>query len=209
MYSVQANQLFRAEIEVKRSRFIGSLKRCESEVEARDFIAEIRSEYSDARHNCTAFKIATETVNPICRSSDDGEPAGTAGMPMLEALGEMTDIAVVVTRYFGGIKLGTGGLVRAYTAAVKNTLAAAQKVEILTYPSYYLDLSIAEASRLEGILLANDYQIHNRQWQETVRLQLLKKDWEKTELEIELSGWLSRGVRLEESTELVVEFPLQ
>ncbi len=107
------------EYEEKKSRFIATLRPVTSEEEAAAFIAEIKKKYWDARHNCSAYIIGKR--GEITRCSDDGEPSGTAGRPMLEVLtgSGVTNAAVVVTRYFGGTLLGTGGLVRAYTQAVK------------------------------------------------------------------------------------------
>ena len=118
-----------AEIEVKKSRFIANLKPVESEEEAAAFIAEIKKKYWDARHNCQAFTIGMN--HELTRCSDDGEPAQTAGRPMLDVLlGEdVHNVCVVVTRYFGGTLLGTGGLVRAYSGAVKEGLASSEIVE--------------------------------------------------------------------------------
>ena len=106
----------------KKSRFIATIRRCETEEDAVRFIEEMKKKYWDARHNCSAFVIGSR--GELTRCSDDGEPSGTAGRPMLEVLmGEgIRNIAVVVTRYFGGVLLGTGGLVRAYTQAVKEGL---------------------------------------------------------------------------------------
>lgn len=107
------------EIVEKKSRFIATVRRVENEQEAAAFIEETKKKYWDARHNCSAFVIGGG--GELTRCSDDGEPSGTAGRPMLEVLlGEgLRNVAVVVTRYFGGTLLGTGGLVRAYTQAVK------------------------------------------------------------------------------------------
>ena len=110
------------EIEVKKSRFIATLEPVSSEEEALSFIAGIRKQYWDARHNCHAFIVGD---NPgVLRFSDDGEPGGTAGKPMLEVLTHegLHDVCAVVTRYFGGVLLGTGGLVRAYQGAVQAAL---------------------------------------------------------------------------------------
>lgn len=106
----------------KKSRFIATVRKCESEEEAAAFIDEIKKKYWDARHNCSAYVLGAR--GELTRCSDDGEPSGTAGRPMLEVLlGEgVRNVAVVVTRYFGGVLLGTGGLVRAYTQAVKEGL---------------------------------------------------------------------------------------
>lgn len=113
---------FSAELEIKRSRFIGFIGQTETEEQARIFIQDIRSRYPDARHHCSAFIIFQQGAQPIERSSDDGEPAGTAGMPMLDVLRGLHDVTAVVVRYFGGVLLGTGGLVRAYQDATKAAL---------------------------------------------------------------------------------------
>ncbi len=112
------------EIIEKKSRFIATVRKVESEEEAVLFIEEMKKKYWDARHNCSAFVIGTR--GELSRCSDDGEPSGTAGRPMLEVLlGDgVRNVAVVVTRYFGGVLLGTGGLVRAYTQAVQAGLEA-------------------------------------------------------------------------------------
>jgi len=110
------------EIIEKKSRFIATVAKCETEEEAVRFIESMKKKYWDARHNCSAFVIGDR--GELTRCSDDGEPSGTAGRPMLEVLlgEEIRNVAVVVTRYFGGVLLGTGGLVRAYTQAVKEGL---------------------------------------------------------------------------------------
>ena len=111
------------EIVEKKSRFIATVQPVETEEEAVAFIESMKKKYWDARHNCSAFVIGSK--NELTRCSDDGEPSGTAGRPMLEVLlgKEVHNVAVVVTRYFGGVLLGTGGLVRAYTKAVQEGLA--------------------------------------------------------------------------------------
>lgn len=112
------------EIIEKKSRFIATVRPVESEEEAVAFIGEMKKKYWDARHNCSAFVIGEN--QEISRCSDDGEPAQTAGRPMLDVLlkEEIHNVAVVVTRYFGGVLLGTGGLVRAYQKATQEGLAA-------------------------------------------------------------------------------------
>ena len=113
------------EITEKKSRFIATIRPVSTEEEALAFIAEMKKKYWDARHNCSAYIVGTD--KPLERCSDDGEPSRTAGMPMLEVLkgNGLSNVCAVVTRYFGGILLGTGGLVRAYQAAtaegVKNS----------------------------------------------------------------------------------------
>lgn len=105
------------EITIQKSRFIANVKRVESEEEAQEFIQSIKKKHRDATHNCSAYMIGE--TDHIQKANDDGEPSGTAGVPMLEVLKKkgLKDTAVVVTRYFGGIKLGAGGLIRAYGSA--------------------------------------------------------------------------------------------
>lgn len=118
------------ELVEKKSRFIATVRPVESEQEATAFIEEMKKKYWDARHNCSAFVIGKRAE--LTRCSDDGEPGGTAGRPMLEVLlgQEIRNVAVVVTRYFGGTLLGTGGLVRAYTQATQLGLAASRIVTL-------------------------------------------------------------------------------
>lgn len=117
------------EITEKKSRFIATVRPVESEYEAVSFINETKKKYWDARHNCSAFVIGKR--QELTRCSDDGEPAGTAGRPMLDVLlkENIHNAAVVVTRYFGGVLLGTGGLVRAYQQATKAGLLASEIIE--------------------------------------------------------------------------------
>ena len=117
------------EITEKKSRFIATVRPVESESEAVSFINETKKKYWDARHNCSAFVIGKR--QELTRCSDDGEPAGTAGRPMLDVLlkENIHNAAVVVTRYFGGVLLGTGGLVRAYQQATKAGLSASEIIE--------------------------------------------------------------------------------
>ena len=117
------------EIVEKKSRFIATVRPVSSEEEAAAFIAEMKKKYWDAKHNCSAFVIGDH--QELTRCSDDGEPAQTAGRPMLDVLlrEEIHNTAVVVTRYFGGVLLGTGGLVRAYQKAVQEGLANSIVIE--------------------------------------------------------------------------------
>ena len=117
-----------AELVEKKSRFIATIRPVSSEEEAVAFIEEMKKKYYDARHNCSTFVIGSK--GELTRSSDDGEPSGTAGRPMLEVLtgSGIRNIAVVVTRYFGGVLLGTGGLVRAYSSAVKMALEQCETI---------------------------------------------------------------------------------
>lgn len=134
---------------IEKSKFITTSAHVEGEEQARDFIAKISKEFSDATHNCYAY--ICDAKGNFLRFSDDGEPSGTAGMPMLDVLKnkKLVQTAVVVTRYFGGIKLGAGGLVRAYSGSVAENLAAAKIVsyEQCAEGEYSVDYSTAELAR--------------------------------------------------------------
>lgn len=133
---------------IEKSRFITTSRHVEGEEQAKAFIAEISAKYRDATHNCYAY-VCDELGN-FLRFSDDGEPQGTAGMPILEVLRskKLMQTAVVVTRYFGGIKLGAGGLVRAYSGSAAENLEAAQKVryELCTESVYTVDYPSADGA---------------------------------------------------------------
>lgn len=152
---------FRHELEIKRSRFITVLRRAATEDQARDLVAGLRREFHDARHHCSAFIIGPD--RGIQRSSDDGEPSGTAGIPMLEALAkretapgvaDLSDVSAVVVRYFGGILLGAGGLVRAYSESVSSALSLAPLVRRSRLRVCAVDVPHAAAGRLENDLRA-------------------------------------------------------
>ena len=130
--------------EIKKSRFICHAKRVYSEEEARDFITAIKKEHYKATHNCSAFIIGERSE--IKRTSDDGEPSGTAGVPMLSVLENhnLTNVCVVVTRYFGGIKLGAGGLIRAYAGSVALAVKEIGIVEIKEQAGIQIQMSYAQ-----------------------------------------------------------------
>ena len=139
-----------AKIEEKRSEFIGYAAHVQSEAEAQTFVKRIKAKHHDARHNVFAYVLG-DTVQ---RYSDDGEPQGTAGIPVLDVLRKsgVTDACIVVTRYFGGILLGAGGLVRAYTAAAKAALDAAGTLTMERYAELRLRLSYADYQKLSAKL---------------------------------------------------------
>lgn len=153
-YVRPADELVTHEFEAKRSRFIGWIARATTEEEAREVINAAREEYPDARHHCSAFIVHQDAAQPIERSSDDGEPSGTAGKPMLEVLkgSGMQDVVAVAIRYFGGIKLGTGGLVSAYTESVADTLEHVTRVTREVRELGTVDFPHAEAGRIESEL---------------------------------------------------------
>lgn len=149
------------ELEIRRSRFIAYLRRAETEAAARALVAELRKAHFDARHHCSAFVLGADRA--IQRSSDDGEPSGTAGAPMLEALtrretaprrADLSDVAVVVVRYFGGVLLGAGGLVRAYSESVSAALDSAALIRRQRMRLFGIAAEHSVAGRLENELRA-------------------------------------------------------
>ena len=130
--------------EIKKSRFICHAKRVYSEEEARDFITAIKKEHYKATHNCSAFIVGERSE--IKRTSDDGEPSGTAGIPMLGVLENhnLTNVCVVVTRYFGGIKLGAGGLIRAYAGSVALAVKEIGIIEIKEQAGIHIHMTYAQ-----------------------------------------------------------------
>lgn len=140
------------EIVIKKSRFITHIKRTVSEEEAKDFIDEIKKEHKAANHNCSAYIIGKSAL--IQKADDDGEPQGTAGVPILEVLKkeELYNVTVVVTRYFGGIKLGGGGLIRAYSQSASAAVVAAGKVIEVPVVPLTVSLDYTFTSKFEHFL---------------------------------------------------------
>lgn len=161
-----------AEIEVKRSRFRCVVRRVADEAAARGVVDEVRRAHWDARHHCSAFVLGPGP--DVERSSDDGEPAGTAGAPMLEVLrgAGVSDTVAVVTRWFGGVLLGAGGLVRAYGDAVREALDAAGTLRRDLVTEVELDLPHADAGRVEGELRQRGVEVLDSTWGAGVRLLL-------------------------------------
>ncbi len=139
-------------IVIEKSRFICYMKRIRSEQEYRDYLLEIRRKHRDATHVCSAM-----ICHNVRRSSDDGEPSGTAGVPILSVLDKngLDETCALVVRYFGGIKLGAGGLIRAYSSAVSECLKTGELVEDVCLDKYELKLSYETASRIDHYLAEN------------------------------------------------------
>ncbi len=165
-------QRTRAETQVANSRFIATLAPAFSVEEARAFIAEIKSEFSDATHNVPAFIIG-HGASVITHSSDDGEPSGTAGRPALAVLqgSGLGDVAVVVTRYFGGTKLGTGGLVRAYSEAVRAVLEITPRAEKVATRTVQLTCPYALYERIRLLIEQHNGLIRAEEFAAEVTLQ--------------------------------------
>ena len=198
---------FRQEIVIEKSRFICTLKKVHSEAEAQEFVKAIKKEFWDATHNCSAY-IVDEMAQ---RSSDDGEPSGTAGLPMLEVLrkNKLTNTAAVVTRYFGGIKLGAGGLVRAYTNSVAEAVKAtgiAQKVLVSRF-SFMYDLN--EVGNILHILYQQQlFEIADVEYGLKAKVILKMKDSDKEAAEAWLTESLNKVVQLDREGSEFIEVPL-
>jgi uncharacterized YigZ family protein len=144
----------RVEHEIERSRFITTLARAATLDDARAFIAKVREEFPDATHNCWAYVVGAPGSTACIGMSDDGEPHGTAGRPMLNAMlhGRVGDVVAVVTRYFGGTLLGKGGLVRAYTGGVVDALATLTTVERVQKSRVQIELEYARVDTVRRLL---------------------------------------------------------
>lgn len=158
------------EIVEKKSRFIATVMPVESEEEATAFIERIRKKYYDARHNCPAFVIGRN--KELTRCSDDGEPSGTAGKPILEVLlgAGLTNVVVVVTRYFGGTLLGTGGLVRAYTQAVQEGLAACKMATMRYGVTIRIETDYTDLGKIQHLLGNKEIPIISSEYTDKVAL---------------------------------------
>ncbi|EES49913.1 YigZ family protein [Clostridium botulinum] len=159
--------------EEKKSEFIGYAKRVESEEEAKAFVSEIKNMHKQARHNCWAYVIG-ENMN-IQRYSDDGEPQGTAGIPILEVMKKsgITDCAVVVTRYFGGVLLGTGGLTRAYTKGASISIKSAGIVEKVVGLKLTLEMDYDLFGKVQYVCAQNLWHIEETEYTDKVIVYIL------------------------------------
>jgi len=167
------------EIVVDRSRFICHVFRVESVDKAVEYIEKIRVDHPKANHNCVAYLIGEH--NEFGKATDDGEPSGTAGAPMLDVLQRQNirNCLVVVTRYFGGVKLGAGGLIRAYGSAVSEGLKAVGLVRRVQLQSIWLELDYALFDTLQSKIAARGYAVGQIEYSDRVKLEALVETVEK------------------------------
>ena len=184
-----------SEIVEKKSRFICNMKHVESEDEAVEFIKQIRKKYYDARHNVYAYIIGDGSVK---KCSDDGEPSKTAGIPIMQMLeGEgVTDVVCVVTRYFGGTLLGTGGLVRAYTLSAKTGLEASGVKVMQSANVYIITVPYAQLSTFEYIAKTHSAVIEDKVYAEDVAAKVSVIDIDAPAFEKELADKLGTAVKV-------------
>ncbi len=177
-------------IEIKKSKFITYLHRTQDELEAKEFLKNIKKEHPNANHHCTAM-----IIGQIMRSNDDGEPSQTAGHPMLDVLmhHDMQDILVVVVRYFGGIKLGTGGLVRAYSQSVSQALEQATLTEVIKLHEYKIQFAYDFIGKVDHYFRSKNIEILEKEYDSQITYFFACRD----DLEKDLMELSNGTIRLE------------
>ena len=162
-----------SEINIKKSQFICSLFPTKTKAESKEIIQRLNEQYSDATHNCTAYIVSDGEG-----FDDDGEPGGTAGKPMINVLrkNELHNVTAVVTRYFGGIKLGAGGLVRAYSKSVMEAIGEAEILEIEEYDVYEIVFEYSEIKTADSEVRNNNLEVIDKQYSDKVSYDIVSKD---------------------------------
>lgn len=162
-----------SEINVKKSQFICSLFPTRTKAESKKIIQKLNQQYGDATHNCTAYIVSDGEG-----FDDDGEPGGTAGKPMINVLrkNELHNVTAVVTRYFGGIKLGAGGLVRAYSKSVMEAIGEAEILEIEEYDVYTASFEYSEIKTVDGEVRNNSLEVIDKEYSNKVSYDIVSKD---------------------------------
>lgn len=172
---------------IEKSRFICYMKHIKSEEEFKEYLALIRKKHYDSDHVCSGF-----VSNNICRSSDDGEPSGTAGAPILNVLqkNNLNEMCAIVVRYFGGIKLGAGGLIRAYSSAVSETIANNHLYTDVSYPKYELTLSYELGNKIKHFI-ENSTILLNTKYDTNITYEFALDDKKKLEIINEFTKGIS------------------
>ena len=201
--------LAEASYEIHKSRFLTYIARAADEAQAASFVQQIRKRHWDATHNCAAYVIGAG--GRLQKADDDGEPSGTAGRPMLEVLkkNDLTDVVAVVTRYFGGIKLGAGGLIRAYGKAVSLGLAAATVVEKKLFRRVAVEVEYPLLGLLENQLHERQQRIAEKSFTDKVRFVLLAPKGEEDALAANIIDWTAARAKIDFLEETVLELPIE
>ncbi len=186
----------------KKSKFIAHIFNVESEQQAAAIIAEVKKKYWDARHNCYAYILGDK--GEIQRFSDDGEPSGTAGKPILEVLSsnECSNCLCIVTRYFGGVLLGTGGLIRAYTSASKEALDDCLTGELVEGVHAYLDADYNYVGKIQHLCIQDDITVVNTEYSDNVIFELMMEKQVRQKFEKALTEMSSGSIGLREIKEV-------
>ena len=195
-------------IEIKQSVFIGQAMPVRTAEEAEAFISSVRKKYPDARHACYAWKI--DTLTHMQKISDDGEPSGTAGPPILNVIerSELTDIAVVVTRYFGGILLGKGGLVRAYTDAAVSAVDASGKVEVKAGKAFSVRLGYDLSDKVMREIGLKGWAVEDTEYGADVRFTVVCTKADQEVMAATLTDITSGRAQIEKIGEREIRLPL-
>lgn len=198
----------KAEFEINRSRFIAFVQRVSTEEAAIEFIKKIRKEYWDARHNCSAYIIGERGM--LQKADDDGEPSGTAGKPILEVIKnhDLKDVVIVVTRYFGGIKLGASGLIRAYNKAATLGIESSIIIEKILFRRLEIAIDYKLLGTLENNLRINQYRIEKKDFREKVYLTILAPLPDEATVTKDLINWTSANCDLVPGELIYLEIPL-
>ncbi|WP_079478159.1 YigZ family protein [Halobacillus salinus] len=194
------------EVTIQKSRFIGYVKRCETEEEAQAFIQEIKQKHSDATHNCSAYMIGEHDL--IQKANDDGEPSGTAGVPILEVLKKrgLKDTAIVVTRYFGGIKLGAGGLIRAYGGTASQAIETTGVVRRQLMKQVRVTLPYHLLGKVENEVRNSSYTLDTINYLENVELVIYVESGQEQAFEDWMVNLTSNHAELAHGEPTYVEF---
>jgi uncharacterized YigZ family protein len=197
-----------AEIEIQKSRFIAYVQRAEQEEAAVAFIEQIKKKHWNATHNCSAYIIGGN--DQWQKADDDGEPSGTAGKPILEIIkkNQLKDTVIVVTRYFGGIKLGAGGLIRAYGKSASAGLKAVGITQRQNHTRIGVEIDYTFLGMLENQLRLQGYRIEDKIFTDTIRLIVLEKVGQEEILEQKVIDWTAGQVTLTREGQVYVETPV-
>lgn len=201
-------KLTKRNTEIKKSLFIAQIAPVNSEKEAQDFILSVKKDMRDATHNCSAYRIGIKQIAE--RSSDDGEPQGTAGHPMLHVLqaNNLTNVVATVTRYFGGIKLGAGGLTRAYSSSLANALNDSKIIRFTPHQKIILTVNYTFVGAFENYIKDTDIIVTDRLFTDKVKISLLCLT-ENSDKHIEFFTNMTSGTAIIETpNEEYVKLPL-
>lgn len=207
--TVADGKIFGANYEINKSKFLAHVQHVESEDAAREFLQTIRKKYFDATHNCSAWILGERGDKQ--KSNDDGEPGGTAGNPILETIkkNELTNCVVVVTRYFGGIKLGAGGLIRAYSHTAALGLNAAVIVQMTAFKKFSLTLEYNFLATIENYLRNKKISVAATDYADVVTLELLLLPEQTEKFLVELNDLTAANFLYEELGETLLPVEIE
>lgn len=192
----------------QKSKFISHVSRAESEAAAQSFIEKVKKEHRDANHNCSAYMIGMQ--DQIQKANDDGEPAGTAGIPILEVLkkNHLKNTVIVVTRYFGGIKLGTGGLIRAYGSAASGGVKAAGIVKCILSNIMHIRIDYPLLGKVENELRSSPDEIKNIQYSDKVDVEVYVREDRTDSFKKRIANMTNGKAFVKKGSTVYIEKPL-